>query len=161
MICLSLFMLNLRLLQIIFLLIRIFFLQDLDVILHLIGDSEITMQGRLRNLCHEELLINYSVQGSCDFNCKPWQWVMGLWAKLDTFCTVSVGLWKSTCAVGHGCEEQLYTRIFEVVVLIIAFIICLSVTHSPSCACTLSIPRHWWDMGIVLDHPAVQDGEFN
>lgn len=72
MICLSLVVLNLHILQIIFLLIRIFFLQDLDVILHLIGDSEITMQGRVRNLCHEELLIN-SVQDSCDFNCKTWQ----------------------------------------------------------------------------------------
>lgn len=73
MICLSLLALKLHLLQIIFLLIRMFFLQDLDVTLHLIGDSEITMQGRLRNLCHEELLINSSVQGSCDFNCKTWQ----------------------------------------------------------------------------------------
>lgn len=44
--------------------------------------------------------------------------------------------------VDHGCEEQLYTRILEIVVLTIAFIISLSVSHSPSCACTLSIPRH-------------------
>lgn len=121
------------------------------------------MQGRVRNLCHEELLIN-SVQDSCDFNCKTWQWVTGLGAKQNywtPFIQFPQVYGNLACGVGHGYEEQLYTRIFEVVVLIIAFIISISVTHSPSCACTLSIPRHWWDMGIVLDHPAVQDGEFN
>lgn len=56
MVCLSLVMLNLSLLHILFLLIRIFSLQDLDVTLHLIGDSEITMQGRLGNLCCKEQL---------------------------------------------------------------------------------------------------------
>lgn len=56
MVCLSLVMLNLSLLHILFLLIRIFSLQDLDVSLHLIGDSEITMQGRLGNLCSKEQL---------------------------------------------------------------------------------------------------------
>lgn len=80
----------------------------------------------------------------------------------DTFYTVLVALWKSSLwSSGHGCEEQPYARIFEVVVLIIAFIISPSVTHSPSCACTLSIHRNWWDMGIVLDHPALQGGKFN
>lgn len=99
MICLFLVVLNLHLLQIIFLLIRIFFLQDLDVTLLLIGDSEITMQGRLRNLCHEELLINSSVQGSCDFNCKNLAMSDGTLGKtelLDTFYTVLVGLWKTS-----------------------------------------------------------------
>ncbi|KAF2987066.1 hypothetical protein EK904_010504, partial [Melospiza melodia maxima] len=41
---------------------HLFKIRDLDVTLHLVGDSEITMQGRLRSLCHEELLINSSVQ---------------------------------------------------------------------------------------------------
>lgn len=71
MICLCLVVLNLRLLQIIFLLIRIFFLQDLDVTLHLIGDSEITMQGRLRNLCHEELLITLQPKVAVTLTAKP------------------------------------------------------------------------------------------
>lgn len=56
MVCLSLVMLNPSSLQVLFLLIRIFSLQDLDMTLHVIGDSEITMQGRLGNLCSKEQL---------------------------------------------------------------------------------------------------------
>lgn len=55
MVCLSLLKLNPSLLQVLLLLIRIFSLQDLDVTLHLIRDSKITMQ-RLRNVHSKEQL---------------------------------------------------------------------------------------------------------
>lgn len=56
MVCLSLVTLNPSSLQVLFLPVRIFSLQDLDVTLHLIRDSEITMQRRLGNLCSKEQL---------------------------------------------------------------------------------------------------------
>lgn len=56
MVCLSFVVLNPSSLQILFLLIRVFSPQDLDVTLHLIGDSGMAVQGRLGNLCSEEQL---------------------------------------------------------------------------------------------------------
>lgn len=122
------------------------------------------MQGRLRNLCHEELLINSSVQGSCDLNCKNLAMSDGTLGKtelLDTFYTVLVGLWKTSLWSRSWMWRTALHKNVQSCVLIIAFIISLSVSRSPCCACTLSIPRRWWDMGMVLDHPAMQDGEFD
>lgn len=63
MVCLSLLKLNPSLLQVLLLLIRIFSLQDLDVTLHLIRDSKITMQ-RLRNVhSKEQLTLKPEVAG--------------------------------------------------------------------------------------------------
>lgn len=122
------------------------------------------MQGRLRNLCHEELLINSSVQGSCDFNCKTWQWVMGTLGKtdlLDTFYTVLVGLWKTSLwsrswmwrtALHKNRQSCGAYNCFHYMPQCESFTqLCLHSKHS----------QHWWDMGMVLDHPAVQDGEFD
>ena len=53
---LSLVIINLSLSEILFLLVRTVSLQDLDGTLHFIGDSEVTMQGRLGNLCSREQL---------------------------------------------------------------------------------------------------------
>lgn len=70
MVYLSLVMLNPGSLQVLFHLIRIFPLQDLDVTLHLIGDS---MQSNNAREAGESVLqraIHSEIQGSCDFDCK-------------------------------------------------------------------------------------------